>query len=82
VKRRFLSVVRAKRRGFLLARSDSSFRPASATGFVGGPTGDGLSTGQAAITADADYVNNCLLSPSDNSMLTASVQAGRTHPHR
>ena len=37
VKRRSLSVVRAKRRGFYWPVSFSSFGPASATGFAGGP---------------------------------------------
>ena len=37
------------------------------------PRGDGLSTGQPAITADADYVNNCLVSPSDISKVLTGL---------
>ena len=45
------------------------------------PTGDGLSTGPGAVTPGADYVTNCLLSPSDTSkMLTDSVRGLREAP--
>jgi hypothetical protein len=45
------------------------------------PTGDGLSTGPGAVTPGADYVNNCLLSPSDTSkMLSDSVRGLREAP--
>jgi hypothetical protein len=45
------------------------------------PTGDGLSTGPGAVTPGADYVTNCLISPSDTSrMLTDSVRGLKEAP--
>lgn len=45
------------------------------------PTGDGLSTGPGAVTADAAYVTNCMVSPTDTSrLLVASVRGLQDAP--